>query len=164
MPRHKGRAVIRHYYANQLTCLLWPLRVSSNLTYLPWDSVSNVKALVGTLNQEKALIGAFSVIAKSWRIFVNLRLKLYPSHHRQLAPASPWRGVRLYQSIWCLAGSRISGQYPAGLLKLRSICTRSSNCWLEAAAAASSNQADDECSPRPSSSPPPLPRPPRNNN
>ena len=63
--------------------------MSSNLTYLPWDSVSNVKALVGTLNQEKALIGAFSVIAKSWRIFVNLRLKLYLS----LAP--PPAGPRL---------------------------------------------------------------------
>ena len=41
--------------------------------YLPWgqclfsivDSVLNVKALVGTLNQEKALLGAFSVIVKT---------------------------------------------------------------------------------------------------
>ena len=30
-----------------------------------WHSVLNVKALVGTFNQDEALIGAFSVIAKS---------------------------------------------------------------------------------------------------
>ena len=29
------------------------------------DSVLNVKALVGTLNQEQALVGAFSVIMKT---------------------------------------------------------------------------------------------------
>ena len=30
-----------------------------------FDSVLNVKALVGTFNQEKALVGAFSVIVKT---------------------------------------------------------------------------------------------------
>ena len=40
-------------------------------------SVLNKKALVCTFNQEKALIGAFSVIAKSSRTFINLRFKLY---------------------------------------------------------------------------------------
>ena len=33
--------------------------------------------LVGTLNQEKSLVGAFSVIVKLCIIFENLRLKLY---------------------------------------------------------------------------------------
>ena len=43
--------------------------------YLPWVnvclaySVLNVKALVGAFNQEKALVGALLVIAKSSRIF-----------------------------------------------------------------------------------------------
>ena len=34
--------------------------------HLPWclNSVSNMNALVGTFNQEKALVGAFSVIVK----------------------------------------------------------------------------------------------------
>ena len=40
-------------------------------------SVLNVKVLVGTFNQEKALVGAFSVIVKLRVIFGNLRLKLY---------------------------------------------------------------------------------------
>ena len=40
------------------------------------SSVLNVKALVGALNQEKALIGSFSVILKLLVIFGNLRLKL----------------------------------------------------------------------------------------
>ena len=40
--------------------------------YLPWglNSVLNVKALVGAFNQEKALVGAFSVIT-------NLRMELF---------------------------------------------------------------------------------------
>ena len=35
--------------------------------YLPWclNSVLNVKALVGTFNQEKALVGDFPVIVKT---------------------------------------------------------------------------------------------------
>ena len=37
-----------------------------------------MKVLVGAINQEKALIGAFSVIVKSSRTFGYLRLKLYP--------------------------------------------------------------------------------------
>ena len=46
---HKGRAAIRHY-ANQPLCL---------------NSVLNVKALVAAFNQEKALVGAFSVIVRT---------------------------------------------------------------------------------------------------
>ena len=46
---HKGRAAIRHY-ANQL------------------NSVLNVKAVVAALNQEKALVGAFSVIIQLHRL------------------------------------------------------------------------------------------------
>ena len=38
-------------------------------TYLV-NNVLNVKALVGFFNQEKALVGAFSVIVKSLRPFV----------------------------------------------------------------------------------------------
>ena len=34
------------------------------------NTVLKVKALVGALNQEKALVGAFSVIVKSSRTFV----------------------------------------------------------------------------------------------
>ena len=41
------------------------------------NSVLNVKALAGTFNQEKALVGAFSLIVKLRVIFGNLRLKLY---------------------------------------------------------------------------------------
>ena len=44
------------------------------------SSVLNVKALVGTLNQEKALVGAFSVIVKLRILFGDLRFKLYPGH------------------------------------------------------------------------------------
>ena len=40
------------------------------------NSVLNVKSLVGTFNQEEALVGAFSVIVKLCVIFGNLRLKL----------------------------------------------------------------------------------------
>ena len=40
------------------------------------NSVLNVKALVGAFNQEKALVGAFSVIVKSSCTSDNLRLKL----------------------------------------------------------------------------------------
>ena len=36
------------------------------------DSVLNVKALVGTFNQERALVGAFSVIVKTDGLFLAL--------------------------------------------------------------------------------------------
>ena len=36
-----------------------------------------MKALVGTFNQEKVLVGAFSVIAKLRVIFAKVRLQLY---------------------------------------------------------------------------------------
>ena len=52
---HKGWAAIRHYVLANLFHI-----------YLPWvkicHSVLNVKALEGVFNQEKALVGAFSVI------------------------------------------------------------------------------------------------------
>ena len=41
------------------------------------NSVLNVKALAGPFNQEKALVGAFSVIVKLRVISGNLRLKLW---------------------------------------------------------------------------------------
>ena len=45
--------------------------------YLPWglNSVLNVKAVVAALNQERALVGAFSVIVQLLPIN---RLQLYP--------------------------------------------------------------------------------------
>ena len=46
----------------------------SMLTNLP---VLNMKALVSAFNQEKALVGAFSVIVKLRVIFSNLGFKLY---------------------------------------------------------------------------------------
>ena len=45
--------------------------------YLLFYIVLNMKALVGTFNKEKALVGAFSMIVKLHVIFENLRLKLY---------------------------------------------------------------------------------------
>ena len=53
---HEGRVAIRHY-ANRTAC--------------PF-SVLNVKALVGAFNQEKALVGAFSVIVQLHRL-IDLR-------------------------------------------------------------------------------------------
>ena len=75
----KGRAAIRHY-ANQPARPIWLLRrrpnftstyrrVSIRLAY----SVLNVKAIVGAFNQEKALVGAFSMITK---LRMDLRFKL----------------------------------------------------------------------------------------
>ena len=40
-------------------------------------SVLNVKAPVGAFNQEKVLVGAFSVIVKLRVIFAKVRLQLY---------------------------------------------------------------------------------------
>ena len=57
------------------TIALWPLRRRPNFTstyreLMPiWHCVLNVKALVGDFNQEKALLGAFSVITNSgWNL------------------------------------------------------------------------------------------------
>ena len=74
MQYHKRRAAIRHY-ANQparpLSLLRWHPNFMSTYrgvnTRLAWclNSVLNVKTLVGAFNQEKALVGAFSVIVKT---------------------------------------------------------------------------------------------------
>ena len=53
-------------------------------------SVLNVKALVGAFNQEKALVGAFSVITK---LRMDLRLKLYNT--RSCTPTSWGQGAPL---------------------------------------------------------------------
>ena len=73
---HKGREAIR-IYANQPNRPLWPLRRCPNFmsTYRLFSIVS--WKLVGAFNQEKILVGAFSVIAKSLRNSCNLRFKLY---------------------------------------------------------------------------------------
>ena len=56
----------------QISCLylLW-----ARLAYC-LNSVLNVKALIGAFNQEKALVGAFSVIVKLRVIFAKVRLNL----------------------------------------------------------------------------------------
>ena len=56
-------------YANQTTCLLLLMAFELSIVH----SVLNVKTLVGTFNQEKALVGAISFDRE---IFANLRLKL----------------------------------------------------------------------------------------
>ena len=45
--------------------------VNARLAYC-LNSVLNVKAVVATFNQEKALVRAFSVIVKPWRTYVAL--------------------------------------------------------------------------------------------
>ena len=50
-----------------ISCLLTMFR---RLFSLVVNIVLNVKALVGAFNQEKALVGAFSVIVKSSQSFV----------------------------------------------------------------------------------------------
>ena len=52
-PPHQVKSIL------QMICLAYCL-----------DSVLNVKALVGTFNQEKAQVGIFSVIVKTLRRFV----------------------------------------------------------------------------------------------
>ena len=47
------------------------------------DGVLNVKAVVGSFNQEKDLEGAFSVIVKSWR---NLREPSFEALHLTRTP------------------------------------------------------------------------------
>ena len=71
---HNLRAAIR-MYSNQTYCLLGSLRQRPNALQCHiyflcvggqcLNSVLIVKVLVGTFNQEKALVGAFSVIVKS---------------------------------------------------------------------------------------------------
>ena len=74
---HEGRLALRHY-ANQL-CYAWLLcRLPNfmsiyrgvNACCLCHKSVLNVKAVVAAFNQEKVLVGAFSVIT-------NLRMELF---------------------------------------------------------------------------------------
>ena len=60
-------------------CLAWCL-----------NSVLNVKALVGTFNQEKAPVGAFSVIVKSLRSFIEpLFQALVLTQHDQICLLIP---------------------------------------------------------------------------
>ena len=51
-----------------------PPRYDANQLARPWHRFLNVKVLAGTFNQEKALVGAFSVIVKTDAMD---RLKLY---------------------------------------------------------------------------------------
>ena len=63
------------------SALTFNMLVSQFLVYLPWinahlalcpNSVLNVKVLVGAVNLEKALVGAFSVFVKLYVVFGNL--------------------------------------------------------------------------------------------
>ena len=69
--------------------------------YLPWGQcpfsivVLNVKALVGAFNQEKALVGAFSVIVQLHRLSVYTALR---RRRRRRVPNLRRRGPRPVQS------------------------------------------------------------------
>ena len=74
----------------------WLKAPTKDFTFFSPNSVLNVKALVGTFNQEKALVGAFSVIV--CEIFANLGIAFVSSStatavHR--APLSPLIGYVL---------------------------------------------------------------------
>ena len=62
---HKGRAALRHY-ANLPNFTSTYRGVNAHLAEC-LNSVLNVKALVGAFNQERALVGAFSVIGSGTR-------------------------------------------------------------------------------------------------
>ena len=56
------------------------------------NSVLNVKAVVGTFNQEKALVGAFSVIT-------NLRMELFEALFHWMATKSLFKDINIYQTF-----------------------------------------------------------------
>ena len=66
--RHSAGWTLLRYYAKQA--------LNPDAKVRSFNSVLNVKALVGAFNQENALVGAYSVIVKLRVIFGNLRLKL----------------------------------------------------------------------------------------
>ena len=72
---HKGQAAIRHY-ANQPAvpydfCVGNPISCLLNIGSTPFEhSVLHVKAVVAAFNQEKALVGGFSVILQLHRLIV----------------------------------------------------------------------------------------------
>ena len=61
----RGLAALR-IYANQPTHPIRPWQLNCQFSIV--DSVLDVKALVGAFNQEKALVGAFSVIVHLHRL------------------------------------------------------------------------------------------------
>ena len=89
-------------------------------------SVLNVKALVGDFNQEKALVGAFSVIMKSSRTFVSSS-RCHPAQPRE-QPAM-WRGV----STWSLGNCGRCNRYFISQKSYSStnICSKTFCLWLE---------------------------------
>ena len=104
------------------------------------NSVLNVKELVGTFNQETALVGAFSVIVKTYGSFAALILaehdtlhigetllgpriaRLGSSHTATITRGSAWHGqVEMESAVWqlrrprprpptCTVGSRPAGR------------------------------------------------------
>ena len=71
----KTPTFIRHP-SSHCTAIVPPFRLYSQHTHIlnfGLNGVLNVKAIVGTFNQEKALVGALSVITN---LRVDLRLKL----------------------------------------------------------------------------------------
>ena len=66
-----------------------------------------MKAVVAAFNQEKALVGAFSVITN---LQMDLRFKLYWTLDSSVITTSPWAGGR--------AGSGVLAHYDAGVIRL----------------------------------------------
>ena len=91
-----------------------------------FNSVLNVKAVVAAFNQEKALVGAFSVTT-------NLRMKLFQALLYILmitanTSAAPWPAARSRDTPWCsnnsssTAPDKTARNLPFGAL-LRSPCS-----------------------------------------
>ena len=100
--------------------------------FLPWvnaclawclKSVLNVKAVVGSFNQEKDLEGAFSVIVKSWR---NLREPSFEALHLTRTPhcRSAWEPG----PSWAMCGCRTTSRSPPAS------STTPWPCWWRASA------------------------------
>ena len=71
------------------------------------NSVLHVKVVVAAFNQEKALVGAFSVIAN---LRMDLRFKLHWTLDTSVITISPWAVGR--------AGSGVLAHYDAGVIRL----------------------------------------------
>ena len=102
---------LSHFHITSTYCGLTPVK----------HSILNVKALVGAFNQEKALVGAFSVIVKSSRTFVWSSSR-YPSqiisrdHHTSRVTCHLVR-VRCMVAKWSWAETHVSRH------------TASPGCW-----------------------------------
>ena len=94
-----------------------------------------MKALVGTFNQEMALVGAFSVIVKLRVIFGNLRLKLYcvPSSHalRVSAQDTGYQGPGLLGLVAVMTPTTHYGEQSSPLLSRSLAIQHCLRMWLD---------------------------------